>query len=99
MTSFPPDVVAAILHHMNDDHTDDNLTIARAFVDPAATAATMTDLDTEGGTWDVVVDGGTRTQTVPWPGPVVERADVRRAVVALHDAAVERLGLPAPEAH
>ena len=99
MTSFPADVVAAILHHMNDDHTDDNLTIVRAFVDPAATAATMTDLDTEGGTWDVVVDGEARTRAVAWLGPVAERADVRREVVALHDAAVERLGLPVREAH
>jgi hypothetical protein len=99
MTSFPADVVAAILHHMNDDHTDDNLTIVRAFVDPAATAATMTGLDTEGGTWDVVVDGATGSHTVAWLGPVVERADVRREVVALHDAAVETLGLPVREAH
>ncbi|MGO1919788.1 MAG: DUF2470 domain-containing protein, partial [Microbacterium sp.] len=28
---FDSDVVAAILHHMNDDHVDDNLLIARAF--------------------------------------------------------------------
>jgi hypothetical protein len=99
MTSFPAEVVAAILHHMNDDHTDDSLTIARAFADPAAEAATMTDLDTDGSTWDVVVDGRTRAHVVPWLGPVAERADVRREVVHLHDEAVARLGLPAREAH
>jgi hypothetical protein len=99
MTSFPPEVVGAILRHMNDDHADDNLTIVRAFVDPAAASATMTDLDTEGGTWDVVVDGTTRSHAVAWLGPVVERADVRREVVHLHDAAVETLGLPVREAH
>ncbi|MET0821818.1 MAG: DUF2470 domain-containing protein [Aeromicrobium sp.] len=99
MTSFSPEVVGAILHHMNDDHTDDSLTIVRAFVDPAADAATMTDVDAEGGTWDVVVDGLTRSHTVPWLGPVVERADIRREVVHLHDAAVAKLGLPAREAH
>ncbi|MFC5676552.1 DUF2470 domain-containing protein [Aeromicrobium endophyticum] len=99
MTSFSPDVVGAILHHMNDDHTDDSLTIVRAFADPAAEAATMTGVDAEGGTWDVVVDGRTRSHTVPWLGQVVERADIRREVVRLHDAAVAELGLPAREAH
>jgi hypothetical protein len=99
MTSFPPDVVAAILRHMNDDHVDDSLAIVRAFVDPAATAATMTDVDASGGTWDVVVGDETREHLVPWLGPVVERADVRREVVHLHEAAVAKLGLPARGAH
>jgi hypothetical protein len=99
MTSFSPDVVGAILRHMNDDHGDDSLTIVRAFVDPAAEAATMTDVDAQGGTWDVVVDGRAQPHTVPWLGQVVERSDIRREVVQLHDAAVARLGLPAREAH
>jgi hypothetical protein len=99
MTSFSPDVVGAILHHMNDDHVDDSLTIVRAFVDPSAEAATMTDVDDQGGTWDVVVEGRTQSHTVPWLGQVVERADIRREVVHLHDAAVAQLGLPAREAH
>ena len=99
MTSFSPDVVGAILHHMNDDHTDDSLTIVRAFADPAADAATMTDVDADGGTWEVVADGRTQSHTVPWLGQVVDRADIRREVVRLHDAAVAQLGLPAREAH
>jgi hypothetical protein len=99
MTSFSPDVVSAILHHMNDDHTHDSLAIVRAFVDRAAEAATMTDVDAEGGTWDVVVGGRTQSHTVPWLGPVVERADIRREVVHLHDAAIAKLGLSVSEAH
>jgi hypothetical protein len=59
----------------------------------------MTDVDAQGGTWDVVVDGRTQSHTVPWLGQVVERADIRREVVHLHDAAVDKLGLPAREAH
>lgn len=99
MTTFSSDVVDAILGHMNGDHTADSLAIVRAFAEPSATSATMTGLDAAGGTWDAEVDGRTRTVTVPWRGPVVERADIRREVVALYDAAVERLGLPAREAH
>ncbi|MCL3817043.1 DUF2470 domain-containing protein [Aeromicrobium wangtongii] len=99
MTTFSSDVVDAILGHMNGDHTADNLAIVRAFAEPAATSATMTGLDEFGGTWDAVVDGEARPVTIPWLGTVAERADVRREVVALYDAAVERLGLPARETH
>jgi hypothetical protein len=98
-TIFSDDVVAAILHHMNDDHTDDSLAITRAFAEPAAETATMTGFDAEATSWEVAVGGEVRAVTIPWLGPVVERADVRREVVALYDAAVERLGLPAREAH
>ena len=99
MTTFPAEVVDAILRHMNDDHTDDSLAIVRAFAEPAATTATMTGLDSAGGTWDVTTDGSTRPVAIAWLGPVVERADIRREVVHLYDAAVEKLGLPARAAH
>lgn len=96
---FSSDVVAAVLHHMNDDHTDDSLVIVRGFAEPAATAATMTGLDAEAGEWSADVDGESVAVRIPWLGPVVERADIRREVVALYDASLERLGLPAREPH
>lgn len=101
--TFDAAVVDAILHHMNDDHTDDNLLIARAFAPTDAgdiTAATMTDLDGDGGTWSIVLDGAESELRVPWPsGPITERPAVRREVVALYDAACERLGVtPRPHA-
>lgn len=99
MTTFSTDVVDAILHHMNDDHTADGLAIVRAFAEPAATAVTMTGFDSAGTSWDAEVAGVTRPVTIAWLGPVVERADVRREIVHLYDAAVEKLGLPAREAH
>ncbi|MET0448857.1 MAG: DUF2470 domain-containing protein [Aeromicrobium sp.] len=99
MTTFPTEVVDAVLHHMNDDHTDDSLVIVRAFAEPDATAATMTGLDSAGGTWDVEVAGASRIVTVSWTEPAVERADLRREVVRLYDQAVEKLGLPARDGH
>lgn len=57
---FDSDVVAAILHHMNDDHVDDNLLIARAFAtasDLPITDAVMTDLDGDGGVWQITRAG------------------------------------------
>jgi len=101
VTTFAPDIVAAILHHMNDDHRDDNLLIARAFVDPAAEASTMVGLDGDGGTWDVTLAGGEVSRaSVAWPsGPISERPEVRREIVALYDAACAALGLdPRPHA-
>ena len=97
--SFPPEVVDAVLDHMNGDHTDDSLVIVRAFAEPRATSATMTGLDADGGEWAATVDGGTVTVRVPWTQTAVERGDLRREVVRLYDAGLERLGLPPRAAH
>ncbi|AXH34509.1 DUF2470 domain-containing protein [Humibacter sp. BT305] len=100
MSAFDPDVVQAILRHMNGDHTDDNILIARAFVDPSAEASVMTGYDADGGTWDVTTSGTTRSAAVAWPnGPIAERPDVRREIVALYDEACAVLGVePRPHA-
>jgi len=100
---FEADVVAAILRHMNGDHTDDNLLIARAFAtesDVPITSAVMTDLDGSGGVWQITRAGVPQELRVPWPGgEISERPAVRREVVALYDAACERLGIePRPHA-
>jgi hypothetical protein len=97
--TFDEDVVAAVLSHMNDDHTDDSLVIVRGFAEPRATAATMTGLDTEAGEWSAEVAGEKHHVRIPWLGPVSERADIRREVVALYDAGLERLGLPPRQPH
>ena len=36
---FDADAISGVLGHMNDDHRDDNLLIARAFGEPDAAAA------------------------------------------------------------
>lgn len=99
MTTFSTDVVEAVLNHMNGDHTDDNLVIVRGFAEPEATSATMTGFDAQTSTWDAVVAGENRAVQIPWPGPVVERADIRREVVNLFDQASANLGLPPREGH
>lgn len=94
MTTFSPDITDAILRHMNGDHSDDNLLIARAFVDPSAEHSVMTELDGDGGQWDVTVAGRTSSATVAWPaGPITERGEVRREIVALYDGACAVLGV------
>jgi hypothetical protein len=93
--TFDENVVAAVLKHMNSDHTDDNLLIARAFVSADAEAATMVDLDGAGGTWRVRTGEIEKDVVVPWSVPVTERAEIRREVVVLYESACERLGVPA----
>ena len=94
---FDADIVAAILHHMNDDHTDDNFLIARAFAtasDLPITEAVMTDLDGDGGIWRITRAGIAEELRVPWPGgSISERPEVRREIVALYDAACAELGI------
>ncbi|WP_424936964.1 MULTISPECIES: DUF2470 domain-containing protein [Bacteria] len=92
---FADDVVVAVLRHMNGDHVDDNLLIARAFGAPDAMAAVMTGFDGDGGRWQVTDTAGRTTEIrVAWPGgPITERPAVRREVVALYDAACATLGV------
>lgn len=100
---FDADVVSAILRHMNGDHTDDNLLIARAFA-PAEggeiSDAVMTGLDGDGGVWQITRADVASELRVAWPGgSITERPAVRREVVALYDLACERLGVePRPHA-
>ena len=96
--TFPQTTIDGVLAHMNGDHPDDNLLIVRAFGDPDAADATMTTLDTTGGTWNYTAQGATRSLTVPWSAPISERPEIRREIVRLYDLACERLGIE-PRAH
>jgi hypothetical protein len=91
--TFADDVVTAVLVHMNDDHNDDSLLIARAFGSPDATSATMTTLDHLGGTWAYDVGGEQRELTVPWSTRISERPEIRREIVRLYELACQRLGV------
>ena len=94
MSTFAPEVVDAVCAHMNDDHTEDSLRIVRAFARPAATAAVMSGLDEDAGIWTATVDGVDEEVRVPWSvAPITERAEIRREVVALYEAACRELGL------
>lgn len=98
---FEPAVVQAILGHMNADHDDDNVLIVRAFGPSGDVAsAEMSSFDGDGGDWIAYdADGTARPVRVGWPGgPISERPEVRREIVALYDAACVRLGV-APRPH
>jgi predicted regulator of Ras-like GTPase activity (Roadblock/LC7/MglB family) len=87
-----------VLRHMNGDHAEDNLLIAQAF-GPAVeiVAASMAGFDGDGGRWIARLADGTATEiAVAWPsGPITERSEVRREIIALYDEACQRLGVQA----
>jgi hypothetical protein len=91
--AFSPDIVTAVLAHMNGDHIDDNLLIARAFGSLDAESATMETLDENGGTFVYWVGDERAEVTVPWTAPISERAEIRREVVVLYDRACAILGV------
>lgn len=98
MAVFSPDVVDAVLEHMNDDHIEDNVLIVRAFTGRDTRDATMTDLDEHGGTWRYAFEGEEHELHIPWSERLSERPQIRREVAALYTAACEKLGIE-PRAH
>jgi hypothetical protein len=96
--TFSADIVTAVLAHLNGDHNDDNLVIARAFGSTDASEAVMTTLDGDGGTWEYLVGDETKTVTVPWSSPISERPEIRREVVVTYERACGILGI-SPRAH
>ncbi len=93
-------MIAGVTGHMNGDHAEDNLLIARAFGRPDATASRMIGVTGEGGVWLVADPSGEHELSVAWPaGPIAERPEIRREVVALYHAACERLGIEPREEH
>lgn len=96
---FDESIRAGVLGHMNGDHGDDNLLIARAFgLGSDVESSTMIDLDGDGGVWEAVIDGERVEVRVPWPhAPISERPQIRAEIVALYDLACERTGtVPRP---
>jgi hypothetical protein len=96
--NYTPEVVNAVLAHMNGDHRDDSLRIVQGFGRPGATAAVMTGLDESAGIWSATINGADEEIRIPWPtAPITDRGGIRREVVALHDQACAALGVAPPE--
>lgn len=91
MNVFSPEVVSAVLQHMNTDHSEDSLLIARAFGRSDAQSAIMIGFDENEARWHVYTNSADQPlqMTLPWPaGPISVRPEIRREIVALHEAAL-----------
>ena len=91
---FPPEVVAQIARHMNDDHAEDNVLIVRGLggVD-AATAARMSGMDADGMSFVAVAGGVEVPVRIPFAERLTERRQVRAEAVRMYREACAALGL------
>ncbi len=91
---FTPEVVAAVVAHMNADHPEDNVLIVRALGGrPDATAARLAAVDPVGAHFEVDTPTGPASATVAWAGPVTERPHIRHEVVRMYQEACAALGV------
>ncbi|MEU8263407.1 DUF2470 domain-containing protein [Micromonospora sp. NPDC048999] len=92
---FPPEVVAAVSRHMNDDHADDALLICRTLGgQPSAAQARTTGLDADGIDFAVTADGAEVPVRIPFAHRLTERAQIRQEVVRMYREACQQLGVP-----
>ena len=97
---FSPEVVDAILVHMNREHGDDSLVICRAYGPaPDAVAAELVALDDAGLHFDIDTGSGHAALTLAWTEPVEERGDIRADIVRRYHAARDVLGLGPADPH
>lgn len=93
--SFAPEVVAAIMAHMNGDHAEDCVVLCRALGDqPETTTAVMSGMDTDAAYFEATVGDTVVPIRIPFRQTLTERAQVRVEIVRMYDEACAKLGLP-----
>lgn len=91
---FPPEVVAQIARHMNDDHAEDNVLIVRGLGGmDAATAARMSGMDADGMEFAAAVNGVEVPVRIPFAERLTERRQVRAEAVRMYREACAALGV------
>ncbi|WP_433533308.1 DUF2470 domain-containing protein [Micromonospora sp. CA-263727] len=100
-TPFPsPEVVTAVIRHMNTDHADDCRVICQGLGgQAAASAAAMSGMDADGMDFLATVDGAPVAVRVPFAARLVERRQIRAEAARMYREACAALGIaPRPEA-
>lgn len=94
MTTFGPDVVAAVARHMNDDHADDCLLICRGLGgQPRATAARMSGMDSDAMEFVATVNGAPVPVRIPFRTRLTERRQIRAEAARMYREACAELGV------
>lgn len=92
------EVIAAVTHHMNTDHVDDNVVICRGLGGcDDAIAATFVGMTTTAARFTVTDARGPREVEIAFAETVTERAQVRAEVAGLYHRSAALLGLPPRE--
>lgn len=91
---FPPEVVAAIMRHMNGDHADDSGVIVRGLGgQPDASSARMSGMDADGMDFEATVDGQPTPVRIPFTERLTERRQVRGEAARMYRDACAKLGV------
>lgn len=97
---FAPEDAAAVMGHMNHEHTGDALLIVQGIGGVReATSAVVSDLDKLGIVFDAEVGGERREVRVPWAERLEERPQLRPAIAQMYRDACAALGVPARGEH
>lgn len=92
--AFAPEESAAIMRHMNGDHSNDSVLMCRALAGlPDTEAASVVGVDKDGMDFEAVVGGQTVAARIPWGRRLTARAEVRGEVVRLYQESCAALGI------
>lgn len=92
--AFDPNVLTAVMAHMNSHHRDDCRLIARAFGElPEVDDALLTDLRRDGAVFTTVTPNGSMDVLVPWSRPMAQRSDHRDEMARMYRDACRTLAL------
>ncbi|RIV39122.1 DUF2470 domain-containing protein [Micromonospora radicis] len=92
---FPPEVIAAVLRHMNTDHADDCRVICQGLGgQPTATAAIMSGMDADAMEFVATVHGDPVAVRVPFSSRLTERRQIRAEAARMYREACAALGQP-----
>jgi putative heme iron utilization protein len=82
--ALPPEQIAAMITHMNDDDADSVLGYVHHFAKlPAATAATLVSLDANGMLVHATIDGALQPVPIAFDHTLVDAADARDTLIAM----------------
>ena len=75
---FTPDIITAVLNHMNADHTTHSLAIVQTLGNhPNATTAELTALNPAAAVFTATVEGHPVEVHIPWSEPITDRPHFR----------------------
>ncbi|MFC9693874.1 DUF2470 domain-containing protein [Kribbella sp. NPDC056951] len=82
---FTPEIVEAVLKHMNADHGGHSLEIVQILGNqPDATAAELTALDPTAAVFTAQVAGRPVEVRIPWSEPITDRPQFRSEFARMH---------------
>jgi len=84
MTWLPPEQIAAMIKHMNNDHADSVLGYVHHYAQlPAAESATLVLIDANGMLVHAMVDGATQPVAIAFDRTLQDAADARDTLIAM----------------